>query len=63
VFGAVLDRPALRPAAPASDALYAVNERGLDCAPIRGRLPIDAWVEPLLLDAAGRHIFPPLRDR
>ena len=27
---------ALRSAAPVSDALYAINERGLDCAPIRG---------------------------
>ena len=35
---------ALRYAAPVSDALYAVNERGLDCAPIRGEdpAPIDS---------------------
>ena len=30
---------ALRYAAPVSDALYAINERGLDCAPIRGEDP------------------------
>jgi len=30
---------ALRYAAPVSNALYAVNERGLDCAPIRGEDP------------------------
>jgi hypothetical protein len=30
---------ALRYAAPVSDALYAINERGLDCAPIRGEYP------------------------
>ena len=35
---------ALRYAAPVSDALYAINERGLDCAPIRGEdpAPIDS---------------------
>jgi hypothetical protein len=30
---------ALRSAAPVSDALYAINERGLDCTPIRGEDP------------------------
>ena len=35
---------ALRYAAPVSDALYAINERGLDCTPIRGEdpAPIDS---------------------
>ena len=30
---------ALRFAAPVSDAIYAINERGLDCTPIRGEDP------------------------
>lgn len=36
---------ALRYAAPVSDALFAINERGLECAPIRGEdpAPIDNY--------------------
>ena len=40
----------LRYAAPVSDALYAVNERGPDCAPIRGEdpAPIDTLAGDIL---------------
>ena len=48
---------ALRYAAPVSDALYAVNERGLDCAPIRGEdpAPIDTLDQGSTLHAADMH--------
>ena len=40
---------ALRSAAPVSDALYAVNERGLDCAPIWGD-------DPAPIDTSSPHV-------
>ena len=47
---------ALRYATPVSDALNAINERGLDCAPIRGEdpAPIDNFVLLSRLCEAGR---------